>query len=245
MEAALFYAASVVDRVIADLPIWIASVAAVVTSVIAAYQLSRISEANVNATKVARASLILEIDAMFEGGDVLESRKVIRTLRNKCVFVARAQIDEEVNQGRVYDSQGRKSAEYALSCEIFSQQLDYLLGRYVSVNKRIDPASSRMANDDKSVEADIYSRYMRLPYWLETVAMLTSQGLLPQNEVFELYDELYAGIMPYFLKHIENRRVEGARQNPNFLIFATNMIEPAKQWRQQKRESRLAVKGAR
>ncbi|MBO6527702.1 hypothetical protein [Erythrobacter sp.] len=181
---------------------------------IAHVQLTKIVEANNAQANVATATLLLEIDRMFEGHEIMASRQKIRTLRNRCEALA----------GEMHEREDVSQAKFAE--DLFSQELDDLLAKYKEADEK--PKSGEpQATGDVDSSADAYASYMRLPYWMETVALMVRRGLLDEEVVLELYDEVFATTLSCFINHIENRRNAGPISNARFLIQATSFRDKA------------------
>ncbi len=164
-------------------------------------------------TKVARATLMLEIDQIFEGEAVERSRRLVRSVRNMCEAAAKAE-------------KSRSKADLAArSAELFSEQLNNLYTKYKTADHEALGADLTQGPEDKS--GTRYHDLMRLAYWVETVGMLTENGLLVEKDVLDLYEGVMTGTFMCFEKHIEFR-CEDPLGHPQFLASAIWLLKRAR-----------------
>ncbi|WP_375397722.1 hypothetical protein [uncultured Sphingomonas sp.] len=64
---------------------------------------------------------------------------------------------------------------------------------------------------------------------METVGQLTRRGLLPLEDVLDLYDAAVIGIMRCFKQHIADRSNDGPQRNDRFLENALWLLDAAEQ----------------
>lgn len=193
-------------------PDWIVALTAILGAIFAIQQIRRVAEANKTQVSVARAELILDIDGRFESIDMVESRLAIRTLRNHCETVARRSSQFASNDEQL-------TVEIA---RLFSAEVTDLWHRYKSADP-ID-ASRRLTEQSADADGPLYFKFMRLPYWAETVASLVHDGLLPREDVRTLFDAVYTGTLRYFEEHIRHRQGEGPLHNDRFLANAIRLM---------------------
>ena len=189
----------------------VAAGAAVGTLAVAYVQLRRVVEANQSQADVARADLMLKIDQIFESPDMVQSRISIRTMRNECEVAAQRErlgaSDDEV---------------FKRSARLFSERLTQLYEAYRTAGAN-DPSDDRAGAQ--------YAEYMRLPNWMETVGMLTRRRLLRENDVLDLYDAVFTGVLACFEQHILDRRDGPPLRNADFLANAMWLLERARKKR--------------
>lgn len=179
-----------------NFPDWVIAATAVLGTFFAVKQLQTVAKSSGDQVNVARANLMLEIDERFESTEMLESRLAIRTLRNHCEKAART------NQPNADDHQ-----LFDESCKLFSLELNKLHTSFKTADPTpAHPISMSYLADDAS--GNRYFTFMRLPYWMETVASLTRDGLLPEDDVLSLYDAVFAGTLACFVGHIKYRTKE-------------------------------------
>jgi hypothetical protein len=197
-------------------PDWVAAFAICATLVVAWIELRKVGLANAGQEAVARADLMLKIDQIFEGGEMAASRLAVRTLRNQCEFLAKE------------ERPGANNKEVLIrSAVLFSEQLTKLYQDYKTTDARPKSAAedlTKVAADESGVR---YAELMRLPYWMETVGMLTVKELLRESDVLGLYDAVYVGVLPCFRQHIMDRRDEQPYGNQRFLEYALDMLKRA------------------
>lgn len=74
---------------------------------------------------------------------------------------------------------------------------------------------------------DHYTEIMALPFWMETVGMLGRRGLLPIDDVLDIYDAVVISTMQNFKKHFDRRRTEGTEPNGRFMENAYWLLDEA------------------
>lgn len=192
---------------------WVVAVTALVGVVIATRQLvalRRAEEQSANAheqlVEIERANMLRQIDAEFESGEMYRTRKAVRALRNRAERVVRR------SHG---DASEERIAE--LSALEFSKQLTTLWHKAKAIN---DEDVEAPESPDR-IAADRYAELMHLPNWLETLGYMVRRGLLPRDDILEIYDGAIVPAMVYFAEHIKKRRDEGPYPNRNFLEHAT------------------------
>lgn len=195
-----------------SIPDWIVAITAIIASAMALVQLRRIIDANAIQAKahqdqvsIARAELILEIDARFESAEMQESRLAIRTLRHHCERKAR-----ETRRRGAHD--GDVATATAMS---FSEEMTALFQRFKTPERVADNVEA--TDIQASPEGERYFLLMRLPYWMESVGELTKSGLLPLEDVLNLYDAAFIGVLGCFEQHIQDRRSDPPLRNERFL----------------------------
>lgn len=190
-------------------------------------QLGRIARANISQENIARAELMLEIDAMFEGPDMTQSRLAIRTLRNYCEKQARAFLRSGANDQEVLER----------SATLFSEEVTALFQRFNTADHAASEGEA--VNEPLDKDGPRYFTLIRLPYWIETVGQLCRRELLPLDDVLDLYDAAIVGIMKCFHQHIMDRRAAPPQRNERFLEQALWLMEQA-ELRQVAEADRLA-----
>jgi hypothetical protein len=205
-----------------SVPNWISAAAACTAVGVAWVQLRKVSQSSQRQANVARADLMLKIDQIFEGKDMFESRLAIRTLLNQCEKVAQSE-RLGANDREVLDR----------SAQLFSEQLTKLHIEYKTADKSPDNAQDDLTLVSKDSAGPRYATLMRLPYWMETVGLLTRKRLLQKDDVMDLYDAVYIGMLTCFEGHIKDRRDEGPLRNQKFLEHAKWMLAEARQRRER------------
>jgi hypothetical protein len=193
-------------------PSWATAITALVGATLAIRQLGLARQAQEQQVQIARANLILSIDAEFEGSEIYGSRKAIRSLRNRV---------EKTVDGSVKDRS--PDALRKASAEEFSHQMNELWKKARLIIEEESGASADQIRDANNQ----YTELMILPNWIETVAMLCRRNLLPTADVLDIYDQVVITTMSNFKSHIEARRVEGPFQNPRFLENALWLLDEA------------------
>ncbi len=196
-----------------NVPGWIAAVTAALATTLGLRQFRLATRAQIDQVQVARAKLLLEIDANYEGADIYRSRKAIRSLRNRSeTIVQNSDSKDKSPEGIKRDV-----------CVEFSHQMDKL---WKSVKDLEDPDVEKSESVAR-VASDRYAELMSLPYWIETVGMLCNRNLLPTEDVLDLYDQVVITTMSSCANHIERRRQEGPFVNPRFLANGSWLLEQA------------------
>lgn len=202
---------------------WVVAITALVGVAFGVVQLLRITQANRAQVGIARAELMLEIDDRFESEHMLHSRIKIQTLRNYSERKARN------DHPNVANAEMLKRAS-----EIFSKEITALYNRWKTPDREI-PQDIAIVDLPDDPDGPIYFMLMRLPYWMETVGQLTRTELLPLDDVLDLYDAVFIGILTCFEQHIDYRRTAAPLRNDKFLENAMWIREKAIE-----REARLA-----
>jgi hypothetical protein len=208
---------------VGSVPQWISATAACVAVGVAWFQLRKVSESARRQANVVRADLMLKIDQIFEGKEMFESRLAIRTLRNQC---------EEVAKGERAGANDREVLDR--SAQIFSEQLTKLWLDYKTADSAPTNADADLTRVPKDQAGPRYAVLMRLPYWMETVGLLTRKGLLQKDDVLDLYDAVYTGVLTCFEGHMRDRRDEKPMRNEAFLEHATWLLAKAREHRSTK-----------
>lgn len=197
---------------VSDLIVAAAAIAGLIFGLI---QLLRIADANRNQVDIARAELLLEIDARYEAPEMRASRLAIRSLRNYCDDRARM------------DRPGASDIDVAARSDILmSEELTGLYQRFKTADQSLD-LKSPMVDQPDDKDGNRYFAFMGVPYWAETVGLLTRADLLTLEDVLNLYDAVFVKFLTGFLKHIEDRRSEGPIRNEHFLENALWLRERA------------------
>lgn len=208
----------------------VADWAVVATAVAAVWfgreQLKKVVQESKRQADVARAELMLQIDQIFEGAEIGASRMAIRTLRNECEAEATASDDPEARIDLL-----------RCSARIFSRRVSKLHEIY----KRpvIEASPSGKGDPPHIVAGKEYTVLMALPYWMETVGLLTRKELMARDDVLDLYDAVYVGVLTCFDAHIEDRRRDPAGPDDRFLENATWLRDRARE-----RNDRIAAQKA-
>jgi hypothetical protein len=159
-------------------------------------QLIRVAEESRRQGDVARADLMLQIDQIFEGAEVGQSRLEIRTLRNECEAEIKAKPGANMTVSEVISASG----------PLFSARVTALYLAYKSPEK---PGTTATTGDPPHVKAGReYAVLMKLPYWMETVGLLTRKNLLHKDDMLDLYDALFIDTLTCFDEHLDHRRDE-------------------------------------
>ena len=196
-----------------NVPGWIAALTAVIAATVGLRQFRLATRAQIDQVQVARAKLLLEIDANYESADIYRSRKAIRSLRNRSeAIVQKSNSKDKSLEGVKKDV-----------CVEFSHQM----GELWKLVKDLDDPDVEKQDSAARLASDRYAELMSLPYWIETVGMLCNRNLLPTDDVLDLYDQVIITTMSSFAIHIERRRQEGPFVNPRFLANASWMLEQA------------------
>jgi hypothetical protein len=201
-----------------SVPDWLMAAAAFLAVYVAWVQLKKVADANRQQANVARADLMLKIDQIFEGLEMAESRLAVRTLRNQCEAIAKAE-RLGANDREIIDR----------SAELFSDQLTKLFLDYKTVESQPKGADADLTKVAQDKAGPRYAILMRLPYWMETVGLLTKKQLLNEEDVLDLYDAVYTGVLTCYEKHILDRRDEKPDRNDMFLVHATWLLAQARQ----------------
>lgn len=201
---------------VGSIPNWIAAVASCFAVFVAWFQLRKVSESARRQANVVRADLMLKIDQIFEGKEMAESRLAIRTLRNQCEMKAKSE-RKGANNKDVAD----RSAKH------FSEQMTQLWIQYKTADDALDAKKLDLTDTQEDKEGRRYATLMRLPYWMETVGLLSKKGLIETDDVLDLYDAVYAGVLNCFEGHIKDRRDDQPTPNQRFLEHAVRMQEQA------------------
>lgn len=182
-----------------------------------------------NQVEIARATLLLEIDRDFESSDMREARRAVRALRNEVERVAKERLqvanDDEID---------------TLADTLYSEYLNKLWHDY----RTADSVQRVVENDiDQLVQAHIqgseqsdkfkpserasmlYQRHLKLLGWLETVAHMVNQKLLPRGDILALYDQVFIEIMGGYALHIDHRRGIGTKKNDRWMIEAFRFLD--------------------
>jgi hypothetical protein len=210
-----------------SLPDWIVAIAAAVALWIARGQLAAMLKAERQGAaalqqqaNVARAELMLQIDQIFEGPELAESRLAIRTLRNQCEAVAKRELPGRDRQTIL-----------ARSAEIFSRQLTDLFLAYKQADQEPEHGQEDLTQVEHDSSGPRYAVYMRLPYWIETVGLLTKNELLQREDVLNLYDGVMCEAFVCFVNHVRDRQGDSPFGNSTFLENAIWLLQEAEQWR--------------
>ena len=188
-----------------SVPDWIVAITAVFGTVAAVLQLRRVAQANAGQVNIARAELMLEIDGRFESEHMLESRLAIQTLRNHCERRARQERPDIDGRGM-----------FNRAAELFSEEMTKLHKQLRTPDQAL-PVEASLAELPNDKGGERYFALMRLPYWMETVGELTRAELLPINDVLDLYDAVFDGVLACFERHILYRRETAPLRNDRFL----------------------------
>lgn len=200
------------------IPDWIVAVGTIAIALGAFLQLKHIASASREQADVARADLMLKIDQIYEGPDMAESRIAVQTLRNQCEAVVKKErpgaADSEV---------------FARSATLFSGELTKLFILYKTADKLPEKNQNNLiqAPDDQSGAR--YALFMRLPYWMETVGLLTKKELLKKEDVLDLYDAAFISMMTLFEQHVYDRRDNKPFGNRRFLEHALWVMNEARE----------------
>jgi hypothetical protein len=163
--------------------------------------------------EIARANLLRQIDSEFESEEMYRSRKAIRAMRNRA--------EQVVRNAHPTASDERVAVESAFE---FSKQLSELWQEARDFDdKDVDAPKSH-----DRIAADRYAEIMRLPNWFETLGFMIKRGLLPKNDILEIYDAAINPTMIYLAEHIKKRRTDGPYPNPSFLEHSMWLSETTK-----------------
>ncbi len=164
--------------------------------------------ANNSQVQIARASLILEIDQMFESAEMVESRIAIRALRNRADREAKEALRSGANNNEVAQK----------ASELFSAYMTKLWWDFRTADAK-DPALGSTKPSDKFADdaGTQYSRLTRLLGWMETIGRLTEQNLAYSEDMFALYDAMFIQVFGYFERHIADRRSDTPNPNERWL----------------------------
>ena len=176
--------------------------------------------------QIARATLLRQIDAEFESEEMYRSRKAIRALRNRSEMAMRHHHGEASNETIAQ-----------LSAAEFARQLTLLWHEA----RKFDDADVESAKSPARIAADRYSEIMRLPNWFEALGLMLRRGLLPKNDVLEIYDAAIAPTMFNLTEHVRKRRDDGPHPNPRFLEHAMWLGEEARAFIESKNKPLHAV----
>lgn len=185
---------------------WVVAATAVAGVFLGLQQLRKLAASGNDQVDIARAQMMLEIDARFESLDMQESRLLIRNLRNFCDEAARKELRAGASDEDLVN----------VAARIFSEKMTGLREQ-VKTAERIIPGDPHMISEIDTQQGEMYMTYMRLPYWMETVAMLTRVGLILEDDVLRLYDAVFIGTLRCFEQHIKDRAQSGPQRNPEWL----------------------------
>jgi hypothetical protein len=212
-----------------SVPDWIVVGTAIAGTAYAGIQLKalklsdqRAAASHAEQVQIARANLLLEIDATFEGTELYRSRKAIRALRNRA--------ETKVTRGLV-----RNQTPDALKNEIsieFSHQLDELW----KIARTIDEVDVEKPDSKDRIAADRYTELMAVPNWIETIGMLCRRNLLPKEDILDLYDQVVVPTIRNFKNHFEVRRAQGPYLNPRFMENAYWLLAEAEAYKRKREE---------
>lgn len=207
-------------------PDWIVAVTAIVAVVIARGQWSaaraaeqrsavaneQSASAGERTLEIERAAMLRAIDAEFESAEMYSSRKAIRAFRNR--------IQEKMRADH------REASEETITkrcAEEFSRQLTELW----EVAKTFNDVDVDKPRSHQRIALDRYSELMRLVNWFETIGYMCKRGLLPIEDILNIYDAAVIPTMLYMAEHIHKRREERPYPNPRFMEFAMWLAEEA------------------
>lgn len=203
-----------------SVPAWVAAGTAICGFSIAVRQLSLATKAQKDQVQIARANLLLSIDATYEGAELYKARKAVRSLRNRAEIAVK---------GRVAKNKSPTALQEAI-CEECSHKLDEL---WETVKTFDDPD----VEDPKSTErlaSDRYAELMALPYWFESVGMLCRRNLLPVEDILNLFDQVVITTMESYANHVAARRSEQPYPNLRFLENASWLLDQAKAYKSKR-----------
>ncbi|MFM6950201.1 MAG: hypothetical protein ACKOW1_04155 [Novosphingobium sp.] len=189
-------------------------------SILAIRQLRLATKAQADQVQIARANLMLAIDKSYEDATMLNSRKAVRSLRNR----AHATIEKQAHKDKTSDGKRKQIAEE------FSAQLDQLW----SVARSIRDEDVDVADSKQRIAHDRYSELMCLVNWMETVGMLCKRNLLPTPDILDLYDQVIVPTLTNFKNHVDVRRREEPYPNPRFMENAYWLHEMAVTYQAQR-----------
>lgn len=175
-------------------PDWLVLVTAVIGAVLALRQLGKAAEANRDEWRIQQGIQLMQIDDKYEV-TLQESRKAFARLQWRCETAADGLPLPE-----------RVSSE--------------LTGLFNASRKRGPFAGTPaevaavVAIADRAV--DEYFVLMQLPNYLETIGVMTAEGLVSEDTVLKLYGTMLSRVIGNIIPHITHRR----QTSPDFLIYA-------------------------
>lgn len=188
-------------------PEWVVAITAIVGVFLGIRELmnitkeeQRAAEAQEFQQQIARADLILKIDAQFESPSVVLSRMAFRSMRNRC--------QKAVATNGLSNDQARSKL-----AEEFSNRINTI---WETARQITD--SDIEKSDSPAVKAyETLNEIMALPNFFETVGLLCREGLLPKEDILCLYDQAIIPTMTNIMGHIQVRREENPYPNPTFM----------------------------
>ncbi len=214
---------------------WVVAATAIVGVIFGGVQLRALREADQQSAdqaraqaEIARATLLLEIDGKFESADLLASRIAVRTLRNRAIKEAKTKLRAGANDIEVRDR----------ACVIFSEYVTQLWVNFTRADESDPNASATRPNETLADEAGSqYSQLVRLLGWMETVGRLTEQRLVPPEDMFELYDQVFIQVWGLFRQHTADRRADGPVRNDRLWHYAGWFSDAAEARQKRRAES--------
>lgn len=190
------------------------------SATIAATDASISAKAAQHNVEIARATLLLEIDRQFESPDLYKSRKAIRALRHRAQdAIAKRDEKDRSNQNL-----------QRLQMIEMSHQMDQLWAQA----KKFDDVDVDNARSPDVIAADRYTELLGLPNWIETIGMLCQRGLLPKDDILNLYDQVIIPTMESIKLHIDERRTEKPYPNPGFMENAYWLCDEAVRYKAER-----------
>lgn len=202
-----------------SVPDWIVAATAIVAAGFGYRQLNamqradlRSAEAHEQAVEIERAAMLRAVDAEFESAEMYLSRKALRALRNR--------VQEKIGADH---KEASEESITKLCAEEFSKQLTELW----EIAKQLDAVDIDNNRSKEQVALDRYTEIMRYVNWLETIGYMCKRGLLPTEDILNIYDAAIIPSMLYVAEHIRKRREERPYPNAHFLEFALWLGEQA------------------
>ena len=171
------------------------------------------AKAHADWVQVQRAQFLMRLDDRFEGEAMSLSRRANGALRNRFEAEANVALPNRSNEARAEEAARR-----------FSSHVTDLWRKTRTIDPGADLGEPKLEDDD----AAIYARVMHLAYWIETVGFLVVKGMVAEDDIIRLYDQVVITMISNIRQHIADRADEGPYQNKAFLENAVWLCERAK-----------------
>lgn len=203
-------------------PAWAAVVVAGTGVVLALRQLTLAAGAQHDQVQIARANLLLSIDKTFESEEIYRSRKAVRSLRNRA-------------EGAV-EANNHKDRSPNAKMEAVAVEVSHYLDTLWEQAKAISDEDIEKSDSKSRKAIDQYTEIMALPFWMETIGMLCRRGLLPKDDVLDIYDAVIISTIQNFQRHFDVRRTQGLPQNGRFMENAYWLLDEATAYKRKRDE---------
>lgn len=227
---------------------WLVLGTAVIATSIARSQLKAAATAATDQAQIARAMLILELDRDYESSEMKDSRMALRSLRNEIESFTRRQ-NPALDNDALHDEMNKQFSQYMNFLWRDFRQADRDVNNG-SVESLVDAHLENLAQAPDTIQPHerAGTQYLRLTQilgWLERVAHLVHQGLVPKADIILLYDALFMEMGQWFAGHIKLRQEDGPKPNRGFMRLTLELCREIEERNQavENEANRIPING--